>query len=58
MCTKKAPLSLTIVKPSVNNGFHTQSSKKLQLETLDIDSRLKKNTGKVGSYSSFVGKRL
>ena len=28
------------IGPSANNGFPTRSDKKLQLETLDIDSRL------------------
>ena len=28
------------IEPSVNNGFPMQSGKKLQLETLDLDSRL------------------
>ena len=37
--TIKPHLSRTI-EGSVNNGFPTRSGKKLQLETLDVDSRL------------------
>ena len=37
---KHTPLARGVIEPSVNNGFSTQSSKKLQLEMLNIDSKL------------------
>ena len=41
-CARKncTPLARGTIEPSVNNGFSTHSSKKLQLETLDLDSKL------------------
>ena len=37
---KHTPLARGVIEPSINNGFSTQSSKKLQLEMLNIDSKL------------------
>ena len=36
----RTPVARGTIEPSANNGFPTRSGKKLQLETLDIDSRL------------------
>ena len=36
----RTPLERGTIEGSVNNGFPTRSGKKLQLETLDVDSRL------------------
>ena len=58
---KRTPLERGTIEASVNNGFPTQSGKKLQLETLNstVDSLVYKTPGKVGAYSFlFVGKRL
>ena len=39
--TKKfTPLERGMIEASANNGFPTRSSKKLQLEMYDLDSRL------------------
>ena len=35
-----SPVAQGTIEPSINNSFPAQSSKKLQLETLDLDSRL------------------
>ena len=36
----RTPVARGTIEPSANNGFPTRSGKKLQLETLDLDSRL------------------
>jgi len=36
----RTPLERGTIEGSVNNGFPTRSGKKLQLEKLDVDSRL------------------
>ena len=36
----RTPLTRGTIEPSVNNGFPTRSGTRLQLETLDLDSRL------------------
>ena len=36
----RTPVAQGTIELSANNGFPTQSGKKLQLETLNIDSRL------------------
>ena len=36
----RTSLERSTIEGSVNNGFPTRSGKKLQLETLDVDSRL------------------